>query len=200
MALTLIATLLLEEISTVKEIWITFGVMVACALVLVGTQLFGSPSAANAGKVSEVLSEVSAPEIATITPEGGKELMANAESESDKLAPVEMTKTPSGLQYEDLVVGEGASPKKGDRVEVHYVGTLENGPQFDSSRDRGQPFVFQLGVGQVIAGWDEGVASMKVGGKRKLVVPPELGYGSRGIGPIPGNATLVFEVELLGIK
>ncbi|MDJ1185250.1 FKBP-type peptidyl-prolyl cis-trans isomerase [Roseofilum casamattae] len=183
-----------------KEIWITFGVMVACALVLVGTQLFGSPSAANAGKVSEVLSEVSAPEIANIIPEGGKELMANAESESDKLSAVEMTETPSGLKYTDLVVGEGDSPQKGDRVEVHYVGTLENGSKFDSSRDRGQPFVFQIGVGQVIQGWDEGVASMKVGGKRKLVVPPALGYGSRGIGPIPGNSTLIFEVELLGIK
>lgn len=103
-------------------------------------------------------------------------------------------------QIEDLQVGEGPEAKAGDRVSVHYVGTLTDGKKFDSSRDRGQPFQFQLGRGQVISGWDNGVAGMKVGGKRNLTIPPEEGYGSRGAGgAIPPNATLLFEVELLKI-
>ena len=109
--------------------------------------------------------------------------------------------TASGLGYIDLVTGTGASPKSGDRVTVHYSGYLLDGQKFDSSVDRGQPFTFVIGVGQVIRGWDEGVMSMKVGGKRKLLIPPQLGYGSRGAGStIPPNAELVFDVELLGIK
>ena len=112
----------------------------------------------------------------------------------------EMIETASGLQYTDLVEGTGATAGKGDKVEVHYVGTLENGSKFDSSRDRDTTFEFKLGAGRVIKGWDEGVAGMKVGGKRKLVIPPDLGYGKRGIGPIPPNSTLIFEVELIGIK
>ncbi|AGY59025.1 FKBP-type peptidyl-prolyl cis-trans isomerase [Gloeobacter kilaueensis] len=108
--------------------------------------------------------------------------------------------TPDGLKYLDEVVGTGATPKTGQKVTVHYTGTLEDGRKFDSSRDRGQPFSFVLGVGQVIKGWDEGVATMKVGGKRKLVIPPSLGYGARGIGPIPPNSTLLFDVELLGVQ
>lgn len=111
-----------------------------------------------------------------------------------------MIETDSGLKYEDLVEGTGATAEKGNKVEVHYVGTLENGSKFDSSRDRNQTFEFPLGAGRVIKGWDEGVAGMKVGGKRKLVIPSKLGYGSRGIGPIPPDATLIFEVELVGIK
>jgi hypothetical protein len=109
--------------------------------------------------------------------------------------------TPSGLKYEDTVVGTGESPQAGQEVTVHYTGTLEDGTKFDSSLDRGQPFKFKIGVQQVIKGWDEGVMTMKVGGKRKLVIPPQLGYGARGAGGvIPPNATLVFEVELLGVK
>ncbi|MFZ5558216.1 MAG: FKBP-type peptidyl-prolyl cis-trans isomerase [Pseudomonadota bacterium] len=108
------------------------------------------------------------------------------------------TTTPSGLMIEDLAVGAGATA--GQHVTVHYTGWLTNGTQFDSSKDRGDPFSFPLGARRVIAGWDEGVQGMKVGGKRKLTIPPELGYGPRGAGAvIPPNATLVFEVELLGV-
>ncbi len=110
-------------------------------------------------------------------------------------------KTSSGLIYQDTQVGTGAEAQKGQTVEVHYTGTLENGTKFDSSRDRNQTFKFQLGAGQVIKGWDEGIVGMKVGGKRKLTIPSDLAYGSRGAGGvIPPNATLVFEVELLGVK
>ena len=108
--------------------------------------------------------------------------------------------TASGLKYTDVKVGSGASPVKGKQVKVHYTGTLENGKKFDSSVDRNEPFNFVIGVGQVIAGWDEGVMSMKVGGKRKLIIPSKLGYGARGAGgDIPPNATLLFDVELLDV-
>jgi peptidylprolyl isomerase len=104
------------------------------------------------------------------------------------------------LKIEDLTVGTGSEAKKGNTVSVHYVGTLTTGSKFDSSRDRNSPFNFLLGAGQVIQGWDQGVAGMKVGGTRRLTVPPELGYGPMGYPPvIPGNSTLVFEVELLNV-
>ena len=109
--------------------------------------------------------------------------------------------TASGLKYTDLVVGTGARPQRGQTVTVHYTGTLENGKKFDSSYDHGRPADFKIGVGSVIRGWDEGLMSMKVGGKRKLVIPSPLGYGPQGRAPdIPGNSTLIFDVELLGVK
>jgi len=109
--------------------------------------------------------------------------------------------TSSGLEYVDLVVGTGAQPAAGQTVSVHYTGWLTDGRKFDSSLDRGQPLVFPVGRGRVIKGWDEGVGSMKAGGKRKLTIPPHLGYGASGAGGvIPPNATLVFEVELLGVQ
>ena len=109
--------------------------------------------------------------------------------------------TASGLRITDLEVGTGAEASSGQTVVVHYRGTLEDGSQFDASYDRGTPFSFPLGAGRVIKGWDEGVQGMKVGGKRKLVIPPDLGYGARGAGGvIPPNATLIFEVELLEVK
>lgn len=105
------------------------------------------------------------------------------------------------MQITELVGGNGAEAKKGDNVRVHYTGTFTNGEVFDSSVTRGQPFTFTLGAGQVIEGWDQGVAGMKVGGKRQLTIPPELAYGERGVpGAIPPNSTLIFEVELLGIE
>jgi FKBP-type peptidyl-prolyl cis-trans isomerase FkpA len=110
------------------------------------------------------------------------------------------TTTPSGLIIEDVIVGDGAAAAAGQKVKVHYTGWLTNGTKFDSSKDRNDPFVFPLGAGNVIKGWDEGVQGMKIGGKRKLTIPPALGYGARGAGGvIPPNATLVFEVELLGV-
>ena len=109
--------------------------------------------------------------------------------------------TASGLKYIDLVEGTGPTPKTGQRVTVQYTGTLENGTKFDSSLDHGQPYEFPLGTGQVIKGWDEGLATMKVGGKRKLIIPPTLGYGTRGSPPkIPPNSVLLFDVELLDAK
>ena len=115
------------------------------------------------------------------------------------------TTTASGLQYEDTVVGTGAQATRGQSVSVHYTGWLYNdgqqGAKFDSSRDRGDPFQFPLGAGHVIQGWDQGVAGMKVGGQRSLIIPPEMGYGARGAGGvIPPNATLKFDVELLGVS
>jgi peptidylprolyl isomerase len=126
--------------------------------------------------------------------------------EPEKKGESKMHRNPSGLQYEDTVVGTGATPQKGQTCVMHYTGWLyENnakGKKFDSSVDRGKPFEFKLGQGQVIRGWDEGVATMKVGGKRTLVIPPDLGYGSRGVGNglIPPNSTLIFDVELLDVK
>jgi FKBP-type peptidyl-prolyl cis-trans isomerase FkpA len=121
----------------------------------------------------------------------------------DTSAPTKVTgkgkSTSDGLQYWDIKAGTGALAVKGKRVSVHYTGWLTNGKKFDSSVDRGQPFMFNLGAGEVIKGWDEGVEGMKIGGKRQLKIPPSLGYGRQGIGPIPPNSTLIFDVELLGV-
>jgi peptidylprolyl isomerase len=108
--------------------------------------------------------------------------------------------TADGLQMQDEIVGTGQEVKSGDTVTVNYLGTLTNGTKFDSSYDRNQPFTTQIGVGQVIKGWDEGIVGMKVGGKRKLIIPPSLGYGAQTAGSIPPNSTLVFEVELVSVK
>jgi FKBP-type peptidyl-prolyl cis-trans isomerase len=126
-------------------------------------------------------------------------------AQTNTSAPTKVTgqpkTTPSGLQYWDIVVGTGATAVAGKSVRVHYTGWLTNGTKFDSSVDRREPFVFSLGAGQVIRGWDEGVAGMKVAGKRQLRIPPALGYGARGAGGvIPPNATLIFDVELLQVN
>jgi FKBP-type peptidyl-prolyl cis-trans isomerase FkpA len=132
---------------------------------------------------------------------GGGEPKAGAAATGFEIDSAALTKTASGLRYQDLATGNGAEAAPGQTAVVHYTGWLTDGSKFDSSRDRGQPFSFPIGGGQVIAGWDEGVAGMKVGGRRKLVIPPELGYGPMGSPPvIPPGATLVFDVELLDLK
>jgi peptidylprolyl isomerase len=139
---------------------------------------------------------------ATLAAQDAKATSGSAEKKEDS----KMHRNPSGLQYEDTVVGTGATPQKGQTCVMHYTGWLwENnakGKKFDSSVDRGKPFEFKLGQGQVIRGWDEGISTMKVGGKRTLLIPPDLAYGSRGVGNglIPPNSTLVFDVELLDVK
>lgn len=130
----------------------------------------------------------------TPSTEVGKTVVVRADGSKE-------TTTITGLQYIDFVEGTGASPSPGKMVTVHYTGTLTDGKKFDSSVDRGQPFTFAIGLGRVIKGWDEGVMTMKIGGKRRLIIPPHLGYGARGAGSaIPPNATLIFEVELLDVK
>ena len=133
-------------------------------------------------------------------------MAATALFSADTAAPTKVTgkpiATPTGLQYWDIKVGTGAVAAKGHQVKVHYTGWLTTGKKFDSSVDRNEPFSFALGAGQVIPGWDQGVAGMKVGGKRQLHIPPALGYGAQGAGGgvIPPNATLIFDVELLGVS
>lgn len=177
-----------------KEILISLGVMVACVVLLVVSQFTLNRSDATAAnlpttepieRLNEVIATPLIAEVPTSNPTKKVEASQN------------YVTTPSGLKYLDLAEGSGDTPQTGQTVSVHYTGTLEDGSKFDSSRDRGQPFQFKLGAGQVIKGWDEGIASMKVGGRRQLVIPPELGYGTRGIGPIPPNSTLIFDVELL---
>jgi peptidylprolyl isomerase len=146
--------------------------------------------------ISDAAAQLRSPEMAAKpTDSAAPEETIPLSETSDKLVTTE-----SGLQYEDIVVGTGAEPRVGQTVQVHYTGTLVDGTKFDSSRDHNQPFRFPIGTGRVIKGWDEGVISMRVGGRRRLVIPPELGYGARGAGGvIPPNATLIFDVELLRV-
>ncbi len=185
-----------------KEILISLGVMVACFLLLVVSQIGGNRAIAGNLPTPTPLESPAESPIETPTALAAPVLIAEAAPPSTSpksTGDLAMTTTDSGLQYTDVVVGTGDAPTIGKKVKVHYTGTLQDGTKFDSSRDRNQPFEFTIGVGQVIKGWDEGVATMKVGGRRNLVIPPDLGYGARGIGPIPPNATLLFDVELLGV-
>lgn len=155
------------------------------------------PTAEAAGMTPDTLAGAWAKKLAAVLPQVNVRLPGDPPVVTGKGPAVT---TDSGLQYEDIVEGTGPSPQPGQKVRVHYVGTLTDAKKFDSSRDRGEPFTFVIGKGQVIRGWDLGVMTMKVGGTRKLTIPPALGYGARGAGGvIPPNATLVFEVELLGI-
>lgn len=176
-----------------KAILISLGVVVVCTLILVFAQIIAPPQPAIASE--ETPTQVAIAPVAS----DNNTLIATKTMNEEKNTSDAVT-TPSGLKYIDLKEGTGASPQKGQTVTVHYTGTLEDGTKFDSSRDRGRPFSFKIGVGQVIQGWDEGVATMKVGGRRELIIPAELGYGSRGAGGvIPPNATLIFDVELISI-
>ena len=172
-----------------REILISVGIMLVCVIGLVLAQFSGQPNSAIADELTQNQTT-----LAAVT-ENNNLIASNTMSDAN------VTTTDSGLKYTDQEEGTGATPQKGQTVVVHYTGTLEDGTKFDSSRDRKQPFSFKLGAGQVIQGWDEGISTMKVGGRRQLIIPPELGYGARGAGGvIPPNATLIFDVELLKIS
>lgn len=199
-----------------RDILISSAVCVACLMVALVSQVVAPSTVIAAPPTSTV--QASAAQMADVQASTAMELdpdetnptlfaMAPDSNQADASAlggPMRAEKpeiTASGLRITDLVEGTGAEATSGQTVVVHYRGTLEDGRQFDASYDRGTPFSFPLGAGRVIKGWDEGVQGMKVGGKRKLVIPPDLGYGTRGAGGvIPPNATLIFEVELLEVK
>lgn len=175
-----------------KEILVSLGVMLGCGILILVFQFTQGTPTATAGTIQTASTPTI--DLSTLTP-ANLIAMDNAENQ------VKPVTTASGLQYVEIAEGKGETPAKGQTVSVHYTGTLENGKKFDSSRDRNQAFEFQIGEGQVIKGWDEGLSTMKIGGRRKLIIPADLGYGARGAGGvIPPNATLVFDVELLNIK
>ncbi len=177
------------------------GVIVVLGLLMFGTSVVQSPgdvdSVTNTSDFDQVPQANIEQTAIQTTPEATKP--EEIKKETTKIMSEEIT-TKEGLKYTDIVVGTGAVAVAGKEVTVHYTGTFTNGKKFDSSVDRGQPLPFLLGAGKVIKGWDLGVAGMKVGGKRQLTIPASLGYGANTYGPIPGNSTLLFDVELLSVK
>lgn len=172
-----------------KGIFLSVVLMLVCVGVLVFTQISGQKNAAIGNESPQTQPTT------TIIQEN------NTPKANNTMSPANAVTTSSGLKYVELEEGNGVTPQPGQTVVVHYTGTLEDGTKFDSSRDRNQPFSFKIGVGQVIKGWDEGLSTMKVGGRRQLIIPSELGYGARGAGNvIPPYSTLLFDVELLAIK
>ncbi|QNJ20757.1 FKBP-type peptidyl-prolyl cis-trans isomerase [Synechococcus sp. A18-25c] len=200
-----------------RDILISSAVCIACLLVALVSQIVApstvvaavpapaaQPAAVQTADLTansspmELDPEETNPTLFAMAPDSNQ---ADASALGGPMSAEKSQLTASGLRITDIEVGDGAEATAGQTVVVHYRGTLEDGTQFDASYDRGKPFSFPLGAGRVIKGWDEGVQGMKVGGKRKLVIPPDLGYGARGAGGvIPPNATLIFDVELLDIK
>ena len=169
-----------------KGILISFGIMALAVLVIVVAQITGGQLAVASSVAPGATNQTE---------------VKIAQAPSTNMSDSEIKETGTGLKYKVITAGTGATPKKGDTVTVHYVGNLEDGTTFDSSRDRNSPFSFKLGVGQVIKGWDEGLSLMRVGDRYTLIIPPDLGYGDRGAGGvIPAKATLIFDVELLRIS
>jgi peptidylprolyl isomerase len=184
-----------------RAILISVGIIGVFLALFITSQRVGSSGKTNVSESATPAAEViNTSPTPTVSASPSPETEASATPTPSTTEQETVITTPSGLQYVDLQEGTGAIPQAGQVVTVHYTGTLENGTKFDSSYDRNRPFQFKLGAGQVIKGWDEGLATMKVGSKRKLIIPPDLGYGSRPVGPIPANSTLIFEVELLSIS
>jgi len=181
---------------------IAVSLLVAALLVNLGCRKSESKSSSTASGETQTTTSMSGSGSGSGTSStGATGTGMSATAKSDAALAGTVVTTASGLQYQDVVVGTGAEAKAGNTVSVHYTGWLTDGTQFDSSRDRGQPIEFQIGTPYIIQGWNEGITGMKVGGKRKLTIPPSIAYGAEGRPPvIPPNATLKFDIELMGVK